>query len=155
MARAAAAGTAVWLAAAVAAAPAASGGFAAGPRNGTVKTFVQKQCIDPICSLDCVNELFPENECILVEDGGSAIATSCSAAVGLTLHFYVDTDDCSGRWGLNVQPVGQCTEDVDDGYFLNDCGSGNLSAAAASSLRRPRNATARRLPQLRRRRPAR
>ena len=87
------------------------------------KFFTQMQCVNSNCSEFCRNASFPQEMCIPVSGGGSAIAT-CDAQ-GLTQKFYNASTDCTGTFETASMPVGVCLEDKAAGtYFENFCDNG-------------------------------
>jgi C1A family cysteine protease len=103
------------------------------------KTFTQKQCTDPQCTQGCQSNTFPQDQCLKLEGGGSAIATCSSSA--LEMKVFMFSTDCSGFSIPESNPINQCLQDEDGSYFENICSSSSSSSVAFSkkSLRIPKH----------------
>jgi hypothetical protein len=67
---------------------------------------------------DCQENQFPQDTCLAIEGGGSAMAQCTS--YGLVMNIY-ESSDCSGQYEQEVDPIDVCFEDSDDSYVYNVC----------------------------------
>lgn len=107
-------------------------GVAAGKIN-----FVQTSCMNNACSIGCTSDSFPVGKCVLTQGGASAIADACTTSGGLILRLYVYTEDCTGPFAKSDQPINVCSEDIDDGWFVNSCTNSSTSAPSTSNTTTP------------------
>jgi len=119
----------------------------AAPTPAPTSNFIQMICQDAACSQGCQNNTFPQNTCLALNGGGSAIV-QCNAE-GLLLTEYPLSQSCTGMSIPSQMPVDQCLQDQQGGSLENFCpSSGSQSgkkgdkvhmtpeaAARASSLR--------------------
>jgi len=91
------------------------------PAPSSGGSFTQYICPDSTCMDGCQGNTFPQNQCLQLTGGGSAIATCTSS--GLSLAIY-SSSACTGSSSTNVQPVNQCLADTSGTYLYNVCGSG-------------------------------
>jgi len=84
-------------------------------------TFTQKQCSDSACT-QCNSYTFPQNQCLGLNGGGSAIAVCVSA--GLNLTEYPSSTTCTGASTSDLMPINQCLQDNSGGYLENICNNG-------------------------------
>jgi cysteine peptidase B len=95
-------------------------------------TFTEKQCLSKDC-IFCEGNAFPQNKCLPLEGGGSAIAF-CSTS-SLTQKIYVNSKDCSGSFQTQNVALNKCLKDTQGSYFQVSCDSGASATAAGKSLR--------------------
>jgi hypothetical protein len=67
--------------------------------------FVQMQCQNSACSTGCTNYSFPQNQCLGLGSGGSAIAQCQPGSVVLTEY---NSSDCSGTSKQDVMQLNTC-----------------------------------------------
>jgi cysteine peptidase B len=97
------------------------------------KTFTQKQCTDSACTQGCSSQTFPQNKCLQLEGGGSAIAI-CQPN-DLEMKTYMFSQDCSGFSIPETQPINQCLQDEEGTYFENICPSSITAVGSLSKLK--------------------
>jgi len=79
--------------------------------------FTQMQCQDAACSVGCTNYSFPQNECLSLSGGGSAMAQCQPGALVLTEY---QTQDCSGPGTPDSMQLNTCLQGTGV-YFENFC----------------------------------
>ncbi len=84
-------------------------------------TFTQTVCTDAACSVGCQSNTFPQNQCLNLQGGGSAIA-NCSSTV-LNLVEYPLSSNCQGFSVPTTQPLNTCEQDSQGTYFETICSS--------------------------------
>jgi len=94
-------------------------------------TFIQEQCQDAACTQGCEQQTFPQNSCLQLSSGGSAIAVCQPSALQLTVYELSST--CTGPSQVVSQPINTCEQSSSGNYFENICSSskpGQLSSKA-------------------------
>merc|ERR1712100_894350 len=76
---------------------------------------------------DCTSHSFPQNECLELSNGGSAIAT-CGSEY-LNLQVFSSSSSCTGSSQNQQQPLNQCLEDESGTYIYNTCSSSSEEKA--------------------------
>ena len=92
-------------------------------------SFTQKVCQDAACSVGCASHSFPQNTCLNLSGGGTAIATCTSTALVLVIY---SSSDCTGPSQSQSMPINQCLQDNTGTYLENICSSSALERALAS-----------------------
>uniref|UniRef100_A0A6V1PTA6 Peptidase C1A papain C-terminal domain-containing protein n=1 Tax=Heterosigma akashiwo TaxID=2829 RepID=A0A6V1PTA6_HETAK len=98
-------------------------------------TFTQYQCDNGLCLGDCTSHSFPQNECLSLSGGGSAIAT-CSTE-DINLQVFSGSSDCTGASQNQQQPLKQCLKDTTGTYIYNTCTSKVDNKRAAKIAAKP------------------
>jgi hypothetical protein len=82
--------------------------------------FTQIQCTDSACSVNCTTFSFPQNVCLGLNGGGSAVA-QCKDGM-LEQFVFPLSSNCSGLNEMEPMPCGQCVQSSGGGSFETFCG---------------------------------
>jgi hypothetical protein len=82
--------------------------------------FTQVQCTDNNCAVNCTKFSFPQNTCLGLNGGGSAIA-KCADGI-LEQFVYPLSDTCSGLNEMQPLPLNECIQASNGGSFETFCG---------------------------------
>ena len=99
--------------------------------------FTQTQCTDQSCSVNCTSISVPQNVCLGLNGGGSALA-QCQPGV-LMMTVFPLSSACTGPSAAEAQPLDQCLAEQGGGSFETLCGPpppGGALALAAPKLRK-------------------
>jgi len=98
-------------------------------------TFTQMQCQDAACSQGCQSQTFPQNSCLSLNGGGSAIAVCQPSDLLLTMY---SSSDCSGAGQQVPQEINTCVQDNSGSYLENICSasSSQVKTAGVRTARR-------------------
>jgi C1A family cysteine protease len=84
-------------------------------------TFEQKVCTDSACTQGCQAHVFPQNQCLAVNGGGSMLAV-CEPTMLKQTYYYLSST-CTGPSMDASSPLNQCVQANGGGYFENVCPS--------------------------------
>ena len=91
------------------------------PPAPTQATFSQINCVDDKCSEDCQTSTFPQNKCLAVTGGGSALVTCDKARSLLVQSFFAKSSQCKGNVTEKTMPLNICLHSTTGSYFENIC----------------------------------
>jgi hypothetical protein len=94
------------------------------------QTFTQETCQDAACSVGCQQQTFPQNACLNLSGGGTAVAVCTASALQLTVY---QTSNCTGASQTASQPINTCEQDNQGTYFENTC-SGSSSKKLSDQM---------------------
>ena len=107
------------------------------PRTPTPKwlgNFTQKQCADNACSVNCSTVSYPQNVCLGLDGGGSAIV-KCATADLLDQIIFPFTANCTGTSELQPEPLNKCLATLGGGSVENYCGPSEFVRNAGTTLK--------------------
>ena len=91
------------------------------PPPPTQARFSQINCDDDKCSEGCQTATFPQNKCLTVSGGGSALVTCDKARSLLVQSFFAGSQQCRGNSTERSMPLNVCLHSNAGGYFENVC----------------------------------